>query len=444
MRKAAQFLTLSFAMVTLATDAAQGEIAWQTNLRTAHAQAQAEGKLLLLHFYSDNCTWCEKLEEGSFKAPQVNQAIGQNFVPVKIHANSSPKLTEMFQVTKFPTDVIVTTEGRTLAHAVSPQNPDRYVAMLQSTLPSLAQQPGVAPGVDSSAAEQIAAVPPAASSTIEAPQVTMPQQAANDPAGSLTLPSFAQTDAQLAASRQASPSFEMPSLDAPQTSVPPMGQHPAQAIESPVDLTAGLSTGGIDVPTGSLAMPVNAPQASGEAMGGGDDLLIIPSYPPTGIDDTLVLGEAADLPSATAGEASVDTPGNAADLPIEQPELAMQGYCAVTVINENKWVEGSPQFGVIHLGKLYLFTSEGKMNTFLADPMPYTPVLNEIDVVRFFEERKIVPGKREWGLKDPVYNRMFFFADEAAMNHFYNEYERYTDAAIEVMDKAVNDANPGN
>ena len=83
------------------------------------------------------------------------------------------------------------------------------------------------------------------------------------------------------------------------------------------------------------------------------------------------------------------------------------------------------------------------MKKFLADPIPFTPVLNEIDVVRFFEERKIVPGKREWGLKDPVYNRMFFFADEAAMNHFYSEYERYTDAAIEVMEKAVKDANPG-
>jgi protein disulfide-isomerase len=28
------------------------------------------------------------------------------------------------------------------------------------------------------------------------------------------------------------------------------------------------------------------------------------------------------------------------------------------------------------------------------------------------------------------------------MNHFYNQYERYTKAAIEVMDKAVKEANP--
>ncbi|MFG0288472.1 MAG: protein-disulfide isomerase, partial [Rhodopirellula sp. JB044] len=45
-------------------------------------------------------------------------------------------------------------------------------------------------------------------------------------------------------------------------------------------------------------------------------------------------------------------------------------------------------------------------------------------------------------MRDPIHQRMFFFADEAAMNHFFNEYERYTDAAIEVMARAVEDANP--
>ena len=97
----------------------------------------------------------------------------------------------------------------------------------------------------------------------------------------------------------------------------------------------------------------------------------------------------------------------------------------------------------IHLGKLYLFQNEDAKNQFLADPIPYTPVLNEVDVVRFFEERVIVPGKREWGVKDPNYQRMFFFADEAAMNHFIDQHLRYTDAAIEVMQTAVRDANPG-
>ena len=118
---------------------------------------------------------------------------------------------------------------------------------------------------------------------------------------------------------------------------------------------------------------------------------------------------AANIPSSTVTDRPTTT---------DEPELAMQGYCAVTVIKEDRWVEGNPKFGVVHLGKLYLFADAEAMQTFLADPIPYTPVLNEIDVVRFFEERKIVPGKREWGLKDPTHNRMFFFAGRGGDESF--------------------------
>ena len=75
---------------------ASAEIQWQDNLRTAHSQAKAEGKLLLLHFYSDDCVWCERLEAGSFQAPEVGDALQQGFVPVKIHGGKNPKLTQMF------------------------------------------------------------------------------------------------------------------------------------------------------------------------------------------------------------------------------------------------------------------------------------------------------------------------------------------------------------
>ena len=42
----------------------------------------------------------------------------------------------MFKVTKFPTDVVVTVEGQTLTHRVSPQKSDRYVAMLSDCVAS--------------------------------------------------------------------------------------------------------------------------------------------------------------------------------------------------------------------------------------------------------------------------------------------------------------------
>lgn len=337
MRTAKLTHLFAFTALLVTVNQASAEIPWQDNLRAARDQAEAQNKLLLLHFYSDNCVWCDRLEEGSFKSSAVSAAIEQNFVPVKVHANKNPDLVKMFKVTAFPTDVIVTSEGQTLSHSVSPQEPKRYVAMLQSKVPR----------------------------TPVADQQTPTQQYANQ-STSPTAPN--------------PPSFDAPSGYA--------GGAQGRTVSSRIDKTMpGIST--------SMTTPKSPePQAKQTA--------------------------------------------NAAE-----PELAMEGYCSVTVINEDRWVEGKPEFGVIHLGKLYLFASDDAMQTFLSDPVTYTPVLNEIDVVRFFEERRIVPGKREWGLKDPTHNRMFFFADEAAMNHFWSEYERYTDAAISVMDQAVKDANPG-
>jgi protein disulfide-isomerase len=436
MRTAATSLVIAVAITLVATNHAKAEIAWKNNLRAAHAEAQQQGKLLLLHFYSDNCTWCERLEEGSFKAPQVGQAIHQNFVPVKIHANSNPKLAEMFKVNKFPTDVIVTTEGKTLEHTVSPQNPDRYVAMLANTLPSLgaakarrqiavaASPPSAAPSgpvtAPATAPAPGYASAPAPPPTAPDAQLQMPRAdatVAQPAAAPADVRGLAGTNAQLTGSRSPNPqggspndglSLEMPGQVAArmESAVGQPPQTQVSEVQLPVNQATEATLPAAEVPMPAESLAIQAP----------------------------VAGPA----SSPGSRQAVADPAS-----LEQPELAMQGFCAVTVINEDKWVEGKPDFGVIHLGKLYLFATEEGMNTFLADPVPYTPVLNEIDVVRFFEERKIVPGKREWGLKDPIYNRMFFFADEAAMNHFYNEYERYTDSAIEVMDKAVKEANPG-
>lgn len=430
MRTALTVFTIAATLLSC-VQKASADIPWHENLRNAHSQAQAQGKLLLLHFYSDNCVWCDRLEAGSFQDPTVAAAISKGYVPVKVHAGKNPKLTEMFKVSKYPTDVIVSTDGKTLLHKVSPQQPDRYVAMLAgaaSIAPTVAAkrtQPAV----------QVAAAPkspaPQVASQPKAQPASVPSYAKSAPAPQVTPPAAPAPETKVAAVSTPAPSGVM---------TLPNGPSQPTAKTSQFALPTGKLSGGTPAKAAaarseslSLSLPDNlaAPAAEVEI-----PEVKIPqvTVPQVKIPQVNVAVE-APKPAAKSPEKKPQ-PGS-------QPELAMQGFCPVTVINEDRWVEGNPKLGVVHLGKLYLFSDVQKMQTFLADPVPYTPVLNEIDVVRFFEERVIVQGKREWGLKDPTYNRMFFFADEAAMNHFWNEYERYTGAAIEVMEKAIKDANPG-
>jgi protein disulfide-isomerase len=379
----------------MTSQVAQAEISWESDLRTAHQKAAAQNKLLLLHFYSDNCIWCDRLEAGAFQQANVDEAINRDYVALKVHAKKSPKLASLFKVSKFPTDVIVTTDGQTLAHRVSPQQSERYVAMLTGCVASkpVAQ---VAEKI-----EQTPSTPVSATGSAPQPDPTLPAR----PNGELSDSSRSRlsngVQARLAGS--ASPSMTLPNQISSETFNP-----------SPA---TGNTLSGATASTPQMPLPNSQPSTSSNAQ------------------------PAASTLGAVAPENK--TPFNSAPAATVKPDLAMQGFCAVTVINQNQWVQGKPEYGVIHLGKLYLFSSQQAMGSFLADPEPFTPVLNEIDVVRFFEERKIVKGKREFGVLDPIHNRMFFFADEAALNHFENEYERYTDAALEVMATAIKEANPG-
>lgn len=331
---------------------ARAEIRWETSLRAAHAKAQSEGKLLLLHFYTDQCVWCDRLEAGALSAPEVATAIEENYVPVKIHGGQNPSVAQTFRVQGYPTDVIVTTDGTALSHTVSPQATDKYVAMLA------AHQPAQADGGDA----MLAAAPPQSG---------------------------------------------LPEPDVANTPSPTPAPNLSLAVAPPKDGDNNTDAGG-----GIAARAVSHRQPASD-----------PPLPNDGRDQL-----AADPPSSD---------------PAATPDkLALDGYCAVSLLDKNQWVEGDAEFGVIHLGQLYLFADAATMQTFLDQPEPYTPVLNGIDAVRFFEEQRIVEGKRDFGVRDPEHNRMFFFADEAAMLHFEQQYARYTDAAIEVTRQAVADANP--
>ncbi len=342
-------LFVGIALASWMPRAVNGEIAWQSELRTAHAKAESEGKLLLLHFYTDNCVWCERLEQGAFQDPSLATAIERDFVAVKIHAGKSPSLAATFKVAKFPTDVIVTTQGEAILHRVPPQSSVDYITMLAQT-------------VDQASSAGLVAQNPASGGA-----KTTPAVASRGAAGSSTSPTSS-GDGKLAARH---------SVD-------------RDAV------ARGTTATQVSMRTNPLAAPTDP---------------------------------------RTATQSAISSQ-------IAKPELAMDGICAVTVIEKDQCVEGKPEFGVIHLGQLYLFSDQRAMDQFVENPEPYTPVLNGIDVVRFFEERKIVKGNYQFGMKDPEHGRMFFFADEAALNHFYNQHTRYTDAAIAVMTKAIAEANP--
>lgn len=469
------FFRLPIAILLLITaSSVQAEINWHLELREAHSVAKNQNKPILLHFYADDCVWCEKLERGALASPDVAEAIHANFVPVKIHANSSPTLAKMFKVDKFPSDVIVTTTGDTISHSVSPQDVSRYLEMLQKAIlvePTASTPTIDSPTIDGNHAPNLADVgnpmgseshEPESSATLEAEEqvdhgnvayanlggkttdernqkTLLPHEVAPPDYATLENPVYnPQMDSShssaselesVSHSTQDETAFTLPA-EPTATSEDPLGENGAPASES---------NGQPELPT--LALPAEAIQSTNgdatESPEQGSEQLTMPSMSdPASSESTNHTTEVTDADTATANELQAPSPS------VTAPKLALEGFCAVTVIREDQWIEGDPKLSVIHLGRLYLFANQEKRDIFLSNPTQYTPVLNEIDPVVFFEERRIVPGKREWGMKDPVHQRMFFFADEASMNHFYKQHERYTQSAIDLMEQAIKQSHP--
>ncbi|MDB4338918.1 thioredoxin family protein [Rubripirellula sp.] len=434
--------TASIVILLLVASHSQAEIGWQTDLRAAHSMAQQQGKPLLLHFYADQCFWCDKLEKGALSSPMVGDAIKENFIPVKVDLNTSPKLAEMFKVSKFPSDVIVTSTGKTISHSVSPQDASRFVEMLDNAMETLIE---ASPSESQIATENSPSEPdPEPKAPLQKNYATLGQPTKNampskQATEEITPPGYATSEIPVSPSQTinpantdeesaltdsvttASPSSEGNHLTLPNDALPSATASSDSSAKPDTEMTLLLHKDPVTHQASSPTLSTKA-QDTDSQLANAEGIAMPPDTESTSSNGT---AQAPDADNATP------------------PELALDGFCPVSVIDEDQWVEGQPEISAVHLGRLYLFASEEKMKLFLADPNPFTPVLNEIDAVVFFEERRIVPGKREWGMKDPIHQRMFFFSDEASMNHFYQQYERYAQSAIDLMDEAIQETHSG-
>src|SRR5436853_3662934 len=78
----------------LATD----QVPWVADFQAACGMAAEQHRLVLLHFYNDNCGPCVRVDQNVFSKSEVAEAITQNYLAVKVHAGKSPQLASRYRV----------------------------------------------------------------------------------------------------------------------------------------------------------------------------------------------------------------------------------------------------------------------------------------------------------------------------------------------------------
>lgn len=375
------------------------QINWRRDMASARREADQTGKLLLLHFYTQPCIYCEKLEAGAFRDPIVIAEIESKFVPLRIYGPDNAKAMEVLKVDRFPTEVIINVEDSTvLMKSVSPQDPYAFVSMLATATQQRAALKGqmaanTQPAFDNSMNG------PANSSTINGPTIYGP--AMNGPAMGV--------DARLTSS--ANQSY----VDQPM----PPGQ-PSASLNLQNQLPA------------EFQQPAYQPDYAATQQGQHTQPQF-PQQPQFQTQTPFELQPQPHSPTQMQGH-------------VESQEPMMEGYCLVTMATEWRWKMGDPKIAAMHLGRLYLFASEDAREKFLADPERFAPVMNGLDVVKFFDEGQIVEGIRAKGCTTRDPDRIFFFSSEDSLAKFEASEQSqafYTSRAIELARRAAADANGG-
>ncbi len=89
----------------------KSKIKWESDLKRALEQAQKDGKLVLVHFGTESCSWCKKMDADTFSSPEVGTACAKGYVAVALDADREKDLTKKYGIERVPTAVVLLPEG---------------------------------------------------------------------------------------------------------------------------------------------------------------------------------------------------------------------------------------------------------------------------------------------------------------------------------------------
>lgn len=122
----------------LAGAARADDINWRVDYNAARREASEKGLPLVLDFGTENCFWCRRLEETTFRESTVVALVNERFIPLKVDAGRNPYLTEALRVQSFPTLVFAAPDGKILGTFEGYLEGPRLVEMLQAAVAALA------------------------------------------------------------------------------------------------------------------------------------------------------------------------------------------------------------------------------------------------------------------------------------------------------------------
>jgi YHS domain-containing protein/thiol-disulfide isomerase/thioredoxin len=111
----------------------ESSVVWHDDFNQAIELARQRDCVLLVHFYTTWCPPCKRMEREVLGTPELNRLLESGAVAVKVDGERHPELKDRFSIEAFPSDVILTPQGRVLSSTQGYQSRDAYLSTLART-----------------------------------------------------------------------------------------------------------------------------------------------------------------------------------------------------------------------------------------------------------------------------------------------------------------------
>ncbi|MDR3183089.1 MAG: thioredoxin family protein [Planctomycetaceae bacterium] len=358
------FVPVSFAQ--------EAVLRWETNFDAAAAKAQQTQRFLFVHIVGNPAPSAQgvdpsrQMDAEVFTTPEVITGLTADYISVRINVSEQPQLAKKFNVTALPTDLVLRPDGQ-LVHrrqgSITAARFCQYLVFLKNTAQAAAQTPvkpsETAPAAQAAAAPQVSA------------QAIPPVESLHDPF-----------------TRQAVPA-----------AVPHTAANPLREAE-PVKIEPARPVLEIKAPV--APPPVQPPAAAG--------------YPQANRSVSAPPVSPAPMEKNAAGKQHI----------VEVP-LALEGFCPVTLSLEERWVSGNPVYCTMYQGAVFRFTSQETLLAFAKEPARFVPAAMGEDIVLMVDRNKRVNGSREFGAW--FQSRVFLFSSQETLDAFAAKPEYYAEIA---------------
>lgn len=90
-------------------------IAWHHTAQTAFQISEQSRRPVLIYVSSEQCTYCRKMENETWSAPEISSLVQAGYVPLSLKAESDTELIAALNVKAYPTTIVVSPERKVIA-----------------------------------------------------------------------------------------------------------------------------------------------------------------------------------------------------------------------------------------------------------------------------------------------------------------------------------------